>query len=89
MAWTVEFTDKAAKSFKKLDKPVQEPVVKFLREVAQDDARTRGKGLTANRTGLWAWRVGDWRIIANLDNAEMLVLVVDVDHRSTVYRTNG
>lgn len=58
MAWSIKFTPRAAKSFRKLDKPVQKQISKFLREVAElDDPRVRGKGLVGDKSGLWRWRV--------------------------------
>ena len=83
VAWTTEFTVKAAKSFRKLDKPVQRRIVEYLR--ALDDPRAKGKALSANLPGFWHWRVGDYRIIAELNDGNMLILVVAVDHRSRVY----
>lgn len=53
MAWSIRFTPRAAKSFRKLDKPVQKHISKFLREVAElDDPRVRGKGLVGDKSGL-------------------------------------
>lgn len=64
----------------------QRRVSKFLREVgALEDPRLRGKALTANKSGLWRWRVGDYRIIADIVDAHVVVVVVDVGHRSKVY----
>ncbi|QBZ29147.1 hypothetical protein E4653_03545 [Corynebacterium diphtheriae subsp. lausannense] len=64
----------------------QQRVSKFLREVgALEDPRLRGKALTANKSGLWRWRVGDYRIIAGIVDARVVVVVVDVGHRSKVY----
>lgn len=86
MAWEISFSPRAVKSFKKLDTAEQRRVSKFLREVgALEDPRLRGKALTANKSGLWRWRVGDYRIIANIVDARVVVVVVDVGHRSKVY----
>lgn len=86
MAWEISFSPRAVKSFKKLDTAEQRRVSKFLREVgALEDPRLRGKALTANKTGLWRWRVGDYRIIADIVDARVVVVVVDVGHRSKVY----
>ena len=46
-----------------------------------------GKGLTENKSGLWRYRVGDYRIIADIEDDVLVILVVDVDHRSRIYRT--
>ena len=47
--------------------------------------RQRGKGLTANRSGQWRYRVGDYRIIAKIEDDRVLILVLEVGHRSEVY----
>ena len=86
MAWEISFSPRAVKSFKKLDTAEQRRVSKFLREVgALEDPRLRGKALTANKSGLWRWRVGDYRIIADIVDTRVVVVVVDVGHRSKVY----
>lgn len=46
-----------------------------------------GKGLTENKSGLWRYRVGDYRIVVDIEDDVLVILVVDVDHRSRVYRT--
>lgn len=86
MAWSIEFTPRAAKSFRKLDKPVQKQISKFLREVAElDDPRLRGKGLVADKSGLWRWRVGDYRVIVSILDEAVVVNVIDVGHRRNIY----
>ena len=86
MAWSIEFTPRAAKSFRKLDKPVQKQISKFLREVAElDDPRVRGKGLVADKSGLWRWRVEDYRLIVSILDETVVVNVIDVGHRRNIY----
>ena len=86
MAWSIEFTPRAAKSFRKLDKPVQKQISKFLREVAElDDPRVRGKGLVADKSGLWRGRVGDYRVIVSILDEAVVVNVIDVGHRRNIY----
>ena len=86
MAWSIEFTPRAAKSSRKLDKPVQKQISKFLREVAElDDPRVRGKGLVADKSGLWRWRVGDYRVIVSILDEAVVVNVIDVGHRRNIY----
>ncbi|MDO4762703.1 MAG: type II toxin-antitoxin system RelE/ParE family toxin [Corynebacterium sp.] len=86
VVWSINFTPRAAKSFRKLDKPVQKQISKFLREVAAlEDPRVRGKGLIGDKSGLWRWRVGDYRVVASFHEAVVIVNVVDVGHRRDIY----
>lgn len=86
MAWEIRFSPRAAKSFKKLDTSERRRISKFLREVAVlEDPRSRGKTMTANKAGLWRWRVGDYRVVADIVDDQVVVVVVDVGHRSKIY----
>lgn len=86
MAWRVEFSPKAARAFRKLDKPVQVRIRDFLRGVETlSDPRARGKALVAGRAGLWRWRVGDYRLVADILDHKVVIVVVEVGHRSSVY----
>lgn len=91
VAWTIEFTTKAAKAFRKLDKPIQQRIVKYLREVAISDPRTRGKALTADFAGLWRWRVGNWRIMPNwkTKQSSSSSSTLTTDPRSTTAKTRS
>ena len=72
---------------RKLDKQVARRIRKELNEVAQlEDPRSRGKALTGHLAGLWRYRVGDYRILCDIEDDELVVLVVDTEHRSKVYR---
>lgn len=51
-----------------------------------EDPRAFGKALTANRSGQWRYRVGDYRILCEIRDDEVIVLVIDVGHRSKIYR---
>ena len=75
---------------KKLEKQVAKRITAKLREVSQlDDPRSMGKGLTGNLAGLWRYRVGDYRIICDIEDGVLLILVVDVAHRREVYKCRG
>lgn len=88
MDWRIEFTRNADKAMRKLDKGVAARVFDELDEIAKlEDPRSMGKGLTENKSGLWRYRVGDYRIVADIEDDVLVILVVDVDHRSKVYRT--
>jgi len=84
--WKVETTDQFDREFKKLDRSVQRRVLTYLRDVeGLSDPRQRGKGLTANHAGVWRYRVGEYRILAQLIDNTMTVLTLGVGHRRDVY----
>jgi len=84
--WSVETTDEFDREFKNLDRAVQRRVLAYLHDVeGLEDPRQRGKGLTANHTGVWRYRVGDYRILAQLIDNTLTVLALRVGHRRDVY----
>lgn len=84
--WSVETTEQFDREFGKLDRAVQRRVVAYLRDVQRlDDPRQRGKGLTANHAGVWRYRVGDYRILAQFIDNTLTVLALRVGHRGDVY----
>ena len=87
MAWRIEIDRDVQREMKKLDKQVAKRITDKLREISQlDDPRSMGKGLTGNLAGLWRYRVGDYRIICDIEDGVLVILVVDVAHRSKVYK---
>lgn len=88
MAWRIEFTPAAAKELRKLDRQVARRIGTYLQDLVDScgDPRQRGKGLTANWAGLWRYRVGDHRVICQLEDDRLLVLVVRIAHHSEAYK---
>jgi len=88
MAWKIEFDPAALKELSKLDKPVEQRILKFLRErVAKlDDPRRIGASLQGTLSGLWKYRVGDYRLICSLEHNRLVVLVLRIGHRREVYK---
>lgn len=88
MAWTVSLEPRALSELKKLDRPAQQRIVRFLRErIAGDhDPRGFGKPLTGDKVGLWRYRIAQYRIVCRIDDAHLDVLVLRVAHRKEVYR---
>lgn len=86
--YQVRFTKNALKQLKKLDKSVSSLILGWIRKNLEgcDNPRIYGKALIANRTGQWRYRVGDYRIIAEIIDSEIVVLVVNIGHRSDVYK---
>lgn len=89
MAWRIELADEAHKELARLDKPVARRIVAFLGErlARLDDPRSIGEALKGQRLGgLWKYRVGDWRIIASIEDNLLRILVVRIGNRREVYR---
>ena len=83
----VDYSSNAKKQLKKLDRQIQSRIVDYMDEVgALQDPRTRGKSLASNLAGLWRYRVGDYRVICNIVDNELLILAVDIGHRREIYR---
>lgn len=84
--WHVETTAAFDKAIVKFDKPIRRRVISYLEELAGlDDPRARGKGLTGDLAGYWRYRIGDYRVIADIQDARLVVIAVTVAHRSDVY----
>ncbi|TDP44234.1 type II toxin-antitoxin system RelE family toxin [Aminicella lysinilytica] len=84
----VEFTEKAKKQLKKLDKHTAALILGWIRKNLEgcNNPRQQGKGLSANRSGEWRYRVGDYRIIAEIMDDRIVILVLSIGHRSDVYK---
>lgn len=89
MAWRIEFEDSAMKELVKLDKQVARRILAFLRErlAVLDDPRSVGEALKGSKLGeFWKYRVGDYRIITNIEDGVMRILVLKVGNRREVYK---
>ena len=89
MVWQIEIGDKAKKDLAALDRAVAKRITAFLRErVAQlDDPRSIGEALKGSKLGaFWKYRVGDYRIIASIEDGALCILVVCIGNRREVYR---
>ncbi len=89
MAWRIEFDDKARKELAALDKTVARRITTFLRErvLALNDPRSIGQALKGSELGtFWKYRVGDWRIIALIEDSALRIIVVRIGNRREVYR---
>ena len=83
----VEYAPAASKQFSRLNKPIQSRIKKYMSEIALlDNPRSRGKALTSNLSGLWRYRVGDYRIICDIQNNVLRILIVELGNRKEVYR---
>lgn len=87
--WTVEFADTARKQLAKLAKknPQQaQRIINYLKSLQTlEDPRDKGKGLVGDLSGMWRYRVGDYRIICHIDNGKLLITTLNVGHRRDIY----
>ena len=85
--YTLVYSKEALKDLKKLDNSVSRVIYAWLKKNIDgcSDPRIHGKGLTANRSGQWRYRVGNYRIICKIEDDKVIVLVLTIGHRSVVY----
>ncbi|WP_455141118.1 type II toxin-antitoxin system RelE family toxin [Stomatobaculum longum] len=88
MRYSMRYTEKAIQSLKKLDRSVLILIKSWIEKnlVDTDDPRHHGKGLTSNRSGQWRYRVGNYRILAEIEDKKLIILVIEVGHRNSVYK---
>lgn len=88
MTWIVEFDDAARKELRKLSPQAQQDILRYLREriVTNEDPRRFGKSLSRELAGLWRYRIQNYRIICNIEDQKLTVLVLRVGHRKDAYQ---
>lgn len=88
MSYRVETTARFDKEFKKLDHYTQRIVKSWIEKnlINCKDPRAQGKGLTANRSGQWRYRIGDYRMICLIEDNRLVILALTIGHRSNIYR---
>ena len=86
--YKVKVTSDFEKQFKKLDHSVQEMVSKWIKKhlINTDNPRAQGKPLAANLKNYWRYRIGDYRLLAEIQDKELVILAVNIAHRSTIYK---
>ncbi len=82
MTYTLETTSRFDKEFKKLDRYTQRMIKAWIEKnlVGCTDPRIHGKGLTANRSGQWRYRIGDYRLICSIEDSRLVILALSVGH---------
>jgi mRNA interferase RelE/StbE len=86
LVWQIDFGPRAERALKKLDRQTATRLLAYIEDAATGDPRARGKALTGELSGFWRYRVGDWRVICRIEDARLVVLVIDLGHRREVYR---
>ena len=88
MAWTINFSEIANMQLKKLDKQAATRIIDYLiqRVSTSINPRSQGKALAFNKVGLWRYRVGDYRIVCQINDETIIILVLELGHRKEVYK---
>ena len=89
MSYYVETTARFDKEFKKLDKYTQQMIKSWIGKNLQncENPRAHGKGLTANKSGQWRYRIGDYRLLCLIQDQELIILALALGHRRDIYST--
>jgi mRNA interferase RelE/StbE len=87
LAWKIEFDRDVEKDLRKLGHTAHKRIFSYLKEkiMPLEDPRSAGKSLSGDLAGLWRYRVGDYRILAEIEDKRFVILVVHVGHRKNVY----
>lgn len=87
MSYSVETTARFDKEFRKLDRYTQRMIRAWVEKnlVNCDDPRAQGKGLSANRSGQWRYRIGDYRLICLIEDDRLIIIALTIGHRSEIY----
>ena len=83
----VLYSDLSLKQLKKMGKSEAKRIINYMTEIERlDNPRVRGKALVENLKGFWRYRVGDWRVICDIVDEEIIIHVIEVGHRREVYK---
>lgn len=85
--YKVEYSSKAIKNLRKLDKYTRNLIYAWIDKnlVDCENPRVHGKGLVENKSGQWRYRVGDYRLICEIKDEEIIILVLEIGHRREIY----
>ena len=88
MPWTIEYTETALTQLRKLDKRTVRRIIDYMDErvAGLTDPRSTGKALVGPLGRLWRYRIGDYRVVCDIETGALRILVVKVGHRDKVYR---
>lgn len=88
MPWAIKFESLALKELQRLEKPTRYRIERFLNELANNpNPCAKGIALQGEKyKGLWRYRVGDYRLICQIKDQEVIILVLEIGHRKEIYR---
>lgn len=85
MTWQIEWDDRARKELRTLDPQYQKKILSYLRARITENPRNFGKQLSGDKSGLWRYRIEDFRVICRIEDDTLTVLVIAVGHRKEIY----
>lgn len=87
MSYRVETTARFDREFRKLDRYTQRMIKSWINKNLEGcaDPRQHGKGLTANRRGQWRYRIGDYRLLCDIQDTRLVILALEIGHRKGIY----
>ena len=87
MGYQIAYTKEALKALKKMDQHTAALILGWIRKnlLNCENPRQHGKGLTANHSGEWRYRVGDYRILAEIQEDKIVILILEIGHRREIY----
>ena len=87
MTYKIVFTERAKKQLKKIDKYTASLIIGWLEKNVEGSTNPRihGKGMTQNKSGQWRYRIGDYRVICEIQDEKVIVLVLEIGHRKEIY----
>lgn len=88
MIYKLRYEEKAVRQIRKLDPATGKLIKSWIEKnlLNTDNPRQHGKGLTGNLSQYWRYRVGDYRILAEINDTEIVIIIVEVGHRKEIYR---
>ena len=88
MKYKVDSLPRAVKALEKLDKFTRRIILDWIEKnlVDCENPRAHGKPLTADRVGQWRYRIGDYRVIAKIEDDRLIILVIAIGHRREIYK---
>jgi mRNA interferase RelE/StbE len=88
--YRVEFEKRAQKTLLKMDRSQANIILAWINKnlVGTTDPRKTGKSLSANHRGKWRYRIGDYRLIANISDETITILILEIGHRNKIYRAD-
>ncbi|RQD68054.1 MAG: type II toxin-antitoxin system RelE/ParE family toxin [Tindallia sp. MSAO_Bac2] len=87
MSYRLVYTEDGLRQLKKMDQSTKRLITSYLRKLEQlQEPRSKGKALSSNLKGFWRYCVGDYRVICEIDDGNIIIIVVDIGHRKNIYK---